>query len=63
MDVQHVRPVGQHRVDVDLFDVGFVGHRVLGHVQLANMLQWEQCWNSFVVIVKIDISLFNIYLP
>ena len=41
--VEHVRPVGQHRVDVNLFDVGFVGHSVLGHVQLANMLQWEQC--------------------
>ena len=39
MNVQHVRPVGQHGVDVDLLDVRLVGHRVLGHVQLADMLK------------------------
>ena len=39
MDVQHVRPVGQHGVDVDLLDVRLVGHRVLGHVQLTDMLK------------------------
>ena len=39
MDVQHVRPVGQDGVDVDIFDIWLVGHRVLREEELTDMLQ------------------------
>ena len=33
MEVQQRRPVGEHRVDVDLLDVRLVGDHVLGHLK------------------------------
>ena len=32
VQVQQRRPVGEHRVDVDLLDVGLVGDHILGHL-------------------------------
>ena len=51
MDVQHVSPVGQHGVDVDLLDVGLVGHGVLRHEQLADMLKWKG-WPHTILIIS-----------
>ena len=33
MQVEQRRPVGEHRVDVDLLDVGLVGYHVLRHLE------------------------------
>ena len=39
VDVQHVRPVRQDGVDVDIFDIWFVGDRVLREEEFTDMLQ------------------------
>ena len=39
MDVQHVRPVRQDRVDVDVFDIWLVGHCVLWEEEFTDMLE------------------------
>ena len=41
VDVQHVRPVGQDGVDVDVFDIWFVGDRVLREEKFTDMLTME----------------------
>ena len=38
MQVEQGGPVGEDRVDVDLLDVGEVGHGVIWQLQIANVL-------------------------
>ena len=39
MKVKEGRPVGEDRVDVDLLDVGDVGHGVHGQEEVTDMLE------------------------
>ena len=39
MDVEHVGPVGQDRVDVDVLDIWFVGDCILREEEFTDMLK------------------------
>ena len=70
MDVQHVRPVRQDRVDVDVFDVWLVGHRVFREEEFTDMLQINNIENpgarrkglywtySDVTVIRSDTDVF-----